>query len=84
MIPFFKSLLIYEEFGIQDKLYITSDSLKFFDQLDPVFFDDNKLPNSFLFKSEYANLKETTYFIAFKFEIQNCTIWQYKEILYNV
>ena len=47
-IPFFKNLILYEEFGTMDEIYLTSDSLQFFDQLDPNILYNNQLPNNFL------------------------------------
>ena len=83
-IPFFQKIKIVMEVGTKGYLNFTSDQTKFFDQLDPYTLNSNKIKNGFLFNVEYVNFQEKIYSLLFEFQITNCTVWQYKELRYNM
>ena len=83
-IPLFQNIKVVEEFGTKGYLYITSNQINFFGQLDHYTLNNNKIKNGFLFNMEYVNFQEKTYSLLFEFEILNCSKWQYRGIRYNM
>ena len=59
---------------------MSSDNIRFFDQIDSSYSNDSTIKQTLLFGNEYAFLENSTYHYAFKIEIRNCTEWQYSKI----
>lgn len=71
---------VYGEIGDQEYLYISSDNIRFFDQINYNNSNDSTIKQMLLSGSEYAFLENQTYYYAVKLQIQNCTEWQYSRI----
>ena len=72
----FSNIKILKEIGSSNYFYVSSENIRFFQQIDPSWTKDKVINTMQLYPFEFTSFENKTYYISIKYTIENCSEWE--------